>query len=192
MRNLIAAFKVSVDGRCEGPAGMADWVDAWSDDYGLTGRIDACVLGGGMYPGYEHYWTAVREAGDAPLPMSGRPASAAERDWCRFAAATPHYVLSSTLASARWTNTTIVRNVDAIRALKAASGKDLYLVGGPSIVSALLELGLVEELHLITYPLLAGPGRSLFPDLPRRRSLALLDTSALPGGRCRTSYRVAS
>ena len=41
MRKLIAAMKLSVDGRSEGPEGYADWVDAWSEDHGLMDRIDA-------------------------------------------------------------------------------------------------------------------------------------------------------
>jgi hypothetical protein len=52
MRKLIAAFKTSVDGKIEGPEGFADWVEAWSEDYGLSAQIDACLLGGAMYPGY--------------------------------------------------------------------------------------------------------------------------------------------
>ena len=60
MRKLIAGMKVSVDGRMEGPEQVADWVEAWSEDYGLTRQIDACLLGGGMYPGYEHYWTGIQ------------------------------------------------------------------------------------------------------------------------------------
>ena len=51
MRKLISAMKVSVDGKIAGPEGSdADWVEAWSEDYGLTPQIDACVVGGGMYP----------------------------------------------------------------------------------------------------------------------------------------------
>jgi hypothetical protein len=53
VRKLIAGMKISVDGKMEGPEGMADWVDAWSEDYGLTPQIDGCLLGAGMYPGYE-------------------------------------------------------------------------------------------------------------------------------------------
>ena len=60
MRKLIAGMKLSLDGMVSGPEDMADWVDAWSEDYGLTPEIDACLLGGGMFPGYENYWTALR------------------------------------------------------------------------------------------------------------------------------------
>jgi len=52
MRKLIAGMKISADGVVGGPDGTgAPWVSAWSEDYGLTPQIDACVLGGGMYPG---------------------------------------------------------------------------------------------------------------------------------------------
>jgi len=53
MRKLIAAMKVSLDWKVTN----ADWVQAWSDDYSLMPEIDACVLGAGMYTGYEPYWT---------------------------------------------------------------------------------------------------------------------------------------
>src|SRR5215468_12654103 len=93
MRKLIAAMKISVDGKMDGPQGSADWVEAWSDDYGLTPQIDACVLGGGMYPGYETYWTAVQNASGRPLPMTGKLPTAEEVEWGHFAARTAHYVL---------------------------------------------------------------------------------------------------
>ena len=48
MRKLIAGMKLSVDGKIEGPGGYADWVEGWSDDYGLTSQIDACLLGANM------------------------------------------------------------------------------------------------------------------------------------------------
>lgn len=101
MRKLIAGMKVSVDGKTEGPDGYADWVDAWSEDYGLTPQIDACLLGGRMYPGYEQYWTAIQRQPDQPLPMTGKLATPAEIQWARVAEQTPHYVLSNTVAGGR-------------------------------------------------------------------------------------------
>lgn len=99
MRKLIAGMTISADGKMEGPEGVADWVEAWSNDYGLMPHIDACVLGGGMYPGYEKYWTAVQNQPDKPLPMTGTLPTPDEVEWGRFAAQAPHYVLSSTLTS---------------------------------------------------------------------------------------------
>ncbi|TIN43399.1 MAG: dihydrofolate reductase, partial [Mesorhizobium sp.] len=50
-------MKISVDGKMEGPEGYAEWVDAWSEEYGLMPQIDACLLGSIMYAGYERYWS---------------------------------------------------------------------------------------------------------------------------------------
>src|SRR5271169_2997143 len=97
VRKLIAGMKISVDGKVEGPEGAADWVEAWSEDYGLTPQLDACVLGGGMYPGYEWYWTAIKNEPDKPVWITGGAPTPAEIEWASFAARTPHYVLSSTL-----------------------------------------------------------------------------------------------
>ena len=65
MRKLIAAMKASLDGKIERTDGNADWVRAWSDDYGLTPQIDACMLGGGMYPVREVLDLDTDRAGEA-------------------------------------------------------------------------------------------------------------------------------
>jgi len=109
MRKLIAGMKISVDAKAEGPEGYADWVHAWSDDYGLKPQVDACLLGAIMYPGYEQYWTAIQNEPDKPLPMTGKLATPDEIAWAGFAARTPHYVLSRTLTSAIWAKTSLVR-----------------------------------------------------------------------------------
>lgn len=50
-RRFLRLMKISVYGKMEGPEGTADWVKAWSDDYGLAPQIDACVLGDGIVVG---------------------------------------------------------------------------------------------------------------------------------------------
>jgi dihydrofolate reductase len=190
MRKLIAGMKVSVDGKMEGPEGYADWVDAWSDDYGLTPQVDACVLGGGMYPGYEQYWTTIQNEPDKPHPLSGKAPTPAEIEWARFAAQTPHYVLSSTLTSALWPNTTFIRGPEEIAALKQQPGKDIYLVGGARITASLIEARLVDELRLIVYPLIAGEGRALFATMEHRRGLELRKVQQLSDGRMSLVYGI--
>lgn len=182
MRKMTAGFKISVDGQIEGPQGYADWVDAWSEDYGLTGQIDACIVGGGMYPGYERYWTAIQNAGDQPLPMTGKFPTPDEVKWGRFAAKTPHYVLSTTLGRAEWPNTSFLRNLNDVAALKKKPGKDIYLMGGGRVAAALIDGGLVDELRLIVHPLIAGPGKALFATTVQRRKLALRRVQELAGG----------
>lgn len=190
MRKLIAGMKISVDGKIEGSEGYADWVQAWSEDYGLTPEIDACVLGGGMYPGYEQYWTAIQHAPDKPLPMTGKLPLPAEIQWGHVAAQTPHYVLSRTLTSARWPKTSFVRGLEDIAALKHQPGKDIYLVGGARTTASLIDAGLVDELRLIVYPLIAGEGKALFATTERRRGLELRKVQPLQDGRVRLIYGI--
>jgi dihydrofolate reductase len=189
MRRLIAGMKTSVDGKIEGPQGVADWVEAWSDDYGLMSQVDACLLGAGMYPGYEGYWTAVQNEPNKPL-WAGKPPTPHEVEYGRFAARTPHYVFSSTLTSARWPKTKFVRSLDEITALKQQPGKDIYLVGGARTTASLVDAGVVDELRLIVYPLIAGEGKALFATAERRRGLELRKVGQLPGERLSLIYGI--
>jgi dihydrofolate reductase len=190
MRKLITGMKISVDGKIAGPDGYADWVEEWADDYGLIPQIDACLLGGGMYPGYEQRWTAVQNEPDKPRSTTGRAPTPAEVEWARFAAQTPHYVLSSTLTSASWPNTSIVRSIEDVAALKRQPGKDIYLIGGARTAASLIEVGLVDELRLLVYPLIVGDGIAFFSTTMRRRGLELIDTRRLEDGRVGLTYAV--
>jgi dihydrofolate reductase len=190
MRKLIAGMKISVDGKMEGPEGFADWVESWSDSYDVIPRVDACLLGGGMYPGYEGYWSAVYNAPNQPLPMTGKMPTADEVEYARFTARTPHYVLSNTLTSALWPKTSFVRQLEDIAALKRQPGKDIYLVGGARATASLIDAGLVDELRLIMYPLIAGQGKPLFATSERRRGLELRKVQQLDGGRVSLIYGI--
>lgn len=191
MRRLIAGMKVSLDEKVDGPEGFADWVDAWSEDYGLTPQIDACLLGGGMYLGYETYWTAIRNEPDKPLPMTGKLPTAGEVQWARFIPQTTHYIFSNKLTSTRWPNTRFVRAVDEIAALKQQAGRDIYLIGGARTTASLIDAGLVDELRLIVHPLLAGGGSNLFGATERRRTLELRKAQQLTDGRVSLVYGIA-
>lgn len=191
MRKLISAFKISIDGKMEGAEGFADWVDSWSEDYDLSSQIDACVLGGRMYGGYEQYWSAVQNnQPDKPLPMTGKVPTAAEFEWARFAAQTPHYVLSKTLTSAVWPGTRFLRGIDEIAALKRQPGKDIYVMGGAQIAASLMDAGLMDEIRLIIYPLIVGEGKALFGMTQGRHGLDLQKTQQLSDGRVSLVYRV--
>jgi dihydrofolate reductase len=192
MRKLITAMKISLDGRFEGPQGYADWVSAWSDDYGLTPEIDACVLGGRMYTGYEQYWTPIQNHPDQLHPLSGAAPTPAEVEWADFATRTPHYVVSRTLTSAAWPQTRFLRSLDELGKLKREGGKAIYLMGGGAITAAAIDAGLVDEARLIVYPVIAGGENALFPSSAIRRGLELRKVDQLPDGRLSLVYGIGS
>ena len=172
MRKLVAGMKMSLEGKIEAPE-TSDWVNAWSDDYGLTPQIGACVLGGGMYPEYERYWTEVQNATDKPIGITDSALARAEIAWARFSAYTPHYVLSSTLTKVLWPNTNIIRGLEEIVSLKQQPGKDIYLVGGVRTTASIIDAGLVNELRVIVHPLIAGEAKAQLAATARRGGLKL-------------------
>ncbi len=192
MRRLIAAMKISIDGKYEGAQGYADWVDGWSDDYGLASEIDACVLGGPMYQGYEPYWTTIQQAPTEVHSERDERFTAAELEWAEVAKRLPHYVVSRSAQTAEWPNTRFIRSLDDVAALKKQEGKDIYLMGGGGLVSAALEAGLVDEMRLIVYPLLAGEGPALFANANSRRPMTLEKSEQLPDGRLSLVYGIGS
>src|ERR1700736_6010090 len=92
----------------------------------------------------------------------------------------PKYVVSGTLQSAEWNNSTILGpyQAESIRALKERTDGNLYVSGSATLVRALLADGLVDELHLFVYPLTRGLGPRLFPEdaAPRKLSLAVCES----------------
>jgi dihydrofolate reductase len=190
MRRIIAALQLSLDGHIEGPRGELDWVASWEDPFDLLPQIDTCILGGRMYPGYEQYWSAVLADPEGVLPFTGKAPTRGEIEYARFARATPHVVLSTTLDRVAWDNTRIVRDVAEIRAMKERPGRDMHAVGGAALVSSLVRLGLVDELRLVVQPVILGEGKPLFERVRERHALTLLEARPLGSGAVRLTYRL--
>ena len=189
MREIIAALQVSVDGFIEGPNGELDWVETWDDPFDdMFPQIDTCILGRGMYPGYEQYWQAILANPEGILAFTGKVASKGEIDYAYFADKTPHIVLSKTLDKVAWKTTRIVRDVEEIRKMKRQPGKDMYAVGGATLVSSLMNLGLIDELRLVVHPIVLGRGKALFKDVKERHALKLLGAKPLKSGMVCLTY----
>ena len=77
---------------------------------------------------------------------------------------------------------------EEIAALKQKPGKDIYLIGGARTTASLIDAGLVDELRLLVYPLIAGEGKALFATTERRRGLELRKVQQLPDGRVSLIY----
>jgi len=191
MRKLIAGMKVSLDGKYEGAEGMADWVDAWSNDFVLP-EIDACVLGAGMYTGYEGYWTGIQNEPEKSHWITGKAPTKGELEWARVGAKLPHYVLSSKPVSANWPSTRFLRSAGDVAALKKQSGKSIYLIGGGRTTASLIDAGLVDQIQLIVYPVIAGKGKELFASTEQRRGLELKTAKPLDAGKVYLIYGIAA
>jgi dihydrofolate reductase len=105
----------------------------------------------------------------------------------------PKYVASNTLTDPQWADTTVLSGDVAadVSELKAKPGGELQVVGSLSLVRLLLANDLVDELTLLTYPVVVGQGRRLFPDSGQDTALELVESRATPSGVILQVYRTA-
>ena len=166
MRKLIVSEFVSLDGVMQAPGGPDEdrdggfehggWtVPFWHDDIGkaffeLMSRSDAFLLGRRTYVTHAQAFEPM-PAGDPFGDVMNAPKK---------------YVVSRTLEKPMWRNTTIIRDnvVEAVKKLKAAPGKAIITDGSHKLVHTLLQHDLVDELHLLLYPLILGGGKRLLPE----------------------------
>lgn len=189
---FIAAMQVTLDGYSLGTDGTADWVDSWADGLELLPPVDAFVLGGGMFPGYETFWATLRDDPGAVAEWLGRDPYPREVEYARVAAETPHLVLSTTLDGATWPTARIVRDLDGLRAFKAQAGGVAYVVGGAGLVRSLIDADLLDELRLIVHPVAVGSGAGLFDGIAQRHDLDLVSCQPATTGRLQLTYRVTA
>jgi dihydrofolate reductase len=96
----------------------------------------------------------------------------------------PKYVVSSTLERAEWSNSTILSGnlVDEITKLREAPGGELLINGSATLVQALLERDLLDEIRLMVFPVVLGAGRRLFGELSEKKPLRLADSQTVGAG----------
>ena len=184
MRKIIAALQTSVDGYIEGPSNELDWAMAEDEETLMNinetlNSVDTIILGRVMYPEYEQYWLAL---------LANPTGTKNENAYAQRADKIPHIVISKTLNSVAWKTTRIVRDVEEIRRMKQQPGKDMMVFGGATLVSSLMNMGLIDELHLMVNPLILGGGKALFKDVKERHSLKLIRVKQLKSGKVSLTY----
>lgn len=92
------------------------------------------------------------------------------------------YVLSSTIKETQWKNTEFIQSVDDIKKLKESDGPDIQVWGSSKLVQLLLENDLVDELRLMTYPLILGEGKKVFADGAKPAAFTLSGSSVGTSG----------
>jgi dihydrofolate reductase len=105
----------------------------------------------------------------------------------------PKYVASTTLTDPQWADTTVLSGdvAAAVGELKAEPGAELQVHGSGNLVRWLLDNQLVDEITLLTYPLVVGQGTRLFPATGPDTALELRDSRATPSGVTIQVYRPA-
>lgn len=189
-RDFIAALQISLDGNIQGANGETDWVDSWNDALDLISDVDAAVLGGGMYPGYEQLWGSIAADPHSAATMLGREATDGEVEFARWTQRTPHYVLSTTLDKVGWESARLVREVSELRSVKEQPGGAVYIIGGAALVSSLMNEGVIDEVRLIVHPIILGSGKGLFAGVRNEHMLELVQSRTDRSGRVVLTYRI--
>ncbi len=104
---------------------------------------------------------------------------------------TPKYVVSATLEDvSTWQNSTLVGGYDpeAVQKLKDSVAGGIYCYGSGTLVRAMINDGLVDELHLFAYPVALGAGPRLFPEGAPRTTLSLAGHEAFDNGVLHLTY----
>lgn len=183
MRKIVTGLFMSLDGIVEADD---DWQFAYFDEElfdGITAgwaRAGATLMGRRSYEGYD---TLRVEHPDSPTVA--------------FLDATPKYVASTTLTDVSWRNTLVFGSDlhEQVAQLKQQPGKDILVLGSPTLVRWLLRNGLLDELNFTVLPIIVGSGVRLFQDMDipaGHVGLKLQGAKTLTSGALELSYTAAS
>lgn len=180
MGKIVVHEFISLDGVIEEPK--------WTFEYGFDPKMGetiaalmtaskAILLGRQTYEEFYPAWS---------------PRTAEEDPGAPFFNETPKYVVSGTLQTAGWNESTILGHysADAIRELKDRVEGDIYVSGSGTLVRGLLADGLIDELHLFVFPLALGSGKRLFAE--QTIKLALATSDSYDNGVVHLAYRPAA
>jgi dihydrofolate reductase len=175
MRNVIFAINTTLDGCVDHTRQVAD--DETHEYFtDLLREVDLSIFGRITYQLMVPFWPEVART---------QSMTRASNEFARAFVSINKIVFSRSLASVEDENTRIVRTDlrDEILKLKQAQGKSI-LLGGVSIPSQLIELGLVDEFRFVVGPVVAGEGRRLLEgvSLPEKLQLRLVDSKIFKSG----------
>jgi dihydrofolate reductase len=185
MRKIVFGMNCSLDGYIAGPNGEDDWALINDEMHDYSTRLlesgDIMLCGRVIYRMLADYWPTAEQ--DASLSPSVR----------RFAQTInrlPKILYSRSISSAGW-NTRIEKTLvpEEILKMKQQPGKNL-LVAGAALAHSLMELDLMDEVHLLIHPVILGAGRPMFERLKDRVNLKLLQTETLESGLVALSYQL--
>jgi dihydrofolate reductase len=181
MRRVIFQMMISIDGYFEGSNKEIDWhnVDPEFNKYAgeFLNTIDTLVFGRVTYELMAKYWPT--EAAQKDDPYIAEKMNSIRK-----------LVFSSTLETADWNNTRIIKSgiADEIARQKLRQCKDLAILGSSDLALALIPSGLINEYRIIVNPVVIGNGKPLFSGIDSRLRLKLLYTKTFKSGNVLLSY----
>ena len=177
MGKLIYLFNVSLDGFVETVDHRLDWtvvddeLHTWFNEQSRA--VDASLYGRRLYELMAAYW---------PTAESNPAATETEREFARIWNATPKIVFSTTLDSVGPGCRLVAGDVgDRLAEIRSEFPGDLE-VGGPTLASAFIERGLVDEYRVVVHPVVLGAGTPYLPALKDHIGLRLLETRRFESG----------
>jgi dihydrofolate reductase len=181
VRKIIAGLFISLDGVIEAPE---TWhFPYFNDEMGAAvdahmALTDSMLFGRVTYEAFASYWPNV---------------SAEEQPIAGYMNNTPKYVVSTTLASVEWSNSTLINGNFAgeITKLKQQPGKHIGITGSATLVQSLLQADLLDELRLLVHPVVVGRGQRLFKDGGDLKRLKLVDSKTFSTGVLSLIYQPA-
>lgn len=185
MRKVIYSMLVSLDGFIEGPNRELDWhiIDEELHKFinDQQSEFDTYLYGRRLYEVMTYWETADKNPS----------ASAFELEFARIWKRMPKVVFSKTLEQVHGNARLVKDNVAAeITKLKQQPGKNMDL-GGPTLASTLMPLGLIDEYRLFVQPVVLGSGTPFFPVLADKINLRLVETRTFGSGVVYLRYQQA-
>jgi dihydrofolate reductase len=178
MGKIIATEFISLDGVVEAPGGGEDFeYGGWSfeidrGDEGNKFKLDETMESEALLLGRKTY-----EAFAAAWPSR-------EGEFADKFNRMPKYVVSSTIGTPQWSNTTVLRGDLAQEVGRVRERHDGRIVvhGSPTLVQGLLEHDLIDELRLMLYPVVLGKGKRLFGSATKKKRLRLQSSRLVGDG----------
>jgi dihydrofolate reductase len=176
MRKILAGLFMSLDGVVEAPSTWALFDDEVTEILAAgIAQADAILLGRHTYLEFAELWPA---QGDS-VPMA------------KFLNNTPKYVVSRTLTSLDWANSTLLGGelAEEVGRLREQPGGNIQVPGSPRLVGSLLREGLLDELALMIQPVVLGSGQRLFDGFRQTVRLEVVTSRTLRTGALSVTYR---
>src|SRR5215207_9968214 len=188
MRKINAGLFITLDGVVEAP-GSSDisllerrgWTEPFfTEEMGAAigeqmQNQDALLLGRKTYQEFAAFWPSVPDEDPFGQLMNG----------------TTKYVVSNTLDNVdAWKNSHLIKGniAEEIAKLKQQPGKDIGMTGSGTLVESLLQMGLLDELELLVFPVVLGMGKRLFNDGRDMKTLELVEAKPYSTGVVALTY----